>query len=206
MRGRLRTALADGALPVGTDEGQRLLLAVEELTSNGLRHGRAPVQVTVTAAGLGWLLEVSDTAIARPPRPACGRDPALGGMGLDLVARLSGAHGWTVDGDRKIVWAQIPYATPLDAPSRRRIRTATARARLVIGCLANTEVEIAATLQRLAREATVEGRLDSASAFRAAAAHARMEAARIRRMSLGAPPASGLGGRRPRQGQLPSLA
>src|SRR3712207_1378639 len=89
MRRRLRAALAEGDFPAGGDDGERLLLAVEELTSNGLRHGLPPVQVTITAAGLGWLLEVRDASTARPPAPAVGRDAALGGMGLHLVARLS---------------------------------------------------------------------------------------------------------------------
>src|SRR3954451_15862251 len=42
------------------------------------------------------------------PAPAVGRDPAKGGLGLHLVARLSVAHGWYVDGGAKHVWACLP--------------------------------------------------------------------------------------------------
>jgi anti-sigma regulatory factor (Ser/Thr protein kinase) len=113
LRVGLRTALADGARPAGAtdDDIERLLLAYEELASNGLRHGRAPVQVTVTTTGSGWLLEVSDAAADRPPHPAVGRDASQGGLGLYLVARLCAAHGWATRGGRKFVWAQIDFAS-----------------------------------------------------------------------------------------------
>jgi hypothetical protein len=42
------------------------------------------------------------------PTPAVDRDPANGGMGLHLVARLAVAHGWYVDGHCKHVWACLP--------------------------------------------------------------------------------------------------
>jgi anti-sigma regulatory factor (Ser/Thr protein kinase) len=190
MRRRLRAALAHGGLPAGADDGERLLLAVEELTSNGLRHGRLPVDVTVTATGLGWLLQVSDTATARPPTPAIGRDAALGGMGLHLVARLSRAHGWNLDGDHKTVWAHIAYRTP---PPAQRIRAATTRARDLAAGLAVTEARIAQTLQRLATDAAAAGSPESAHVYRAVAERAHRDAERARRTSLMALPTSGPG-------------
>jgi hypothetical protein len=113
-RRRLSAALHDGARPPGADEGavERLLLAYQELTSNALRHGRWPVGVTVSSTGTGWLLEVSDAAADRPPSPAIGRDPGLGGLGLRMVADMSNAHGWEIDGYRKVVWARIDYISP----------------------------------------------------------------------------------------------
>jgi signal transduction histidine kinase len=169
---------------------------VEELASNGLRHGRPPVQVTVTAAGSGWLLEVRDTATGRPPAPAVDRDAALGGMGLHLVARLSRAHGWAVDGDGKIVWAHIGYRPPVARPSPQRIRAATGRARDLVAGLAVTEARIAVTLQRLAADAEVEGRAERARAYRAAAERAQRDAEQARRMSLHTLPTSGRADRR----------
>lgn len=111
-RRQLAAAVQDGGRAPGVDlEGiERLLLVYEELTSNALRHGRGPVEVTVTSGPAAWLLEVSDATAARPPDPAIGRDPAQGGLGLHLVARICAAHGWTVDGDRKVVWARIDHA------------------------------------------------------------------------------------------------
>jgi signal transduction histidine kinase len=127
---QLSAALHDGARPPGTDEGavERLLLAYEELVSNALRHGRPPIEVSVTRTGHHWLLQVSDTAADTPPTPAVGRDAALGGLGLPLVAQLSGAHGWTVTGDSKVVWARIdltraeppPIPRPRDEAGRDR--------------------------------------------------------------------------------------
>jgi hypothetical protein len=84
-------------------------MVVEYLVSNALRHGRAAVRVSVLAHDVGWLTAVSDAATDRPPVPALDRDPAYGGMGLSLVARLGRVHGWAVDGDRKVVWARGPY-------------------------------------------------------------------------------------------------
>jgi anti-sigma regulatory factor (Ser/Thr protein kinase) len=110
-RRQLSAALHDGARPAATAEGavQLLLLAFEELASNALRHGRLPIEVAVTRTGRSWLLEVSDAAADRPPAPAVDRDPALGGLGLPLVATISAAHGWTVEDCRKVVWARVDY-------------------------------------------------------------------------------------------------
>ena len=110
MRMQLRELCGrDGRPPAASDDDvDRLLLAFEELVSNALRHGRGPVRAAVTTTGSGWLLEVSDAAGESPPVPAVDRDAALGGLGLYLVAQLSGAHGWTVDDDgRKVVWARV---------------------------------------------------------------------------------------------------
>jgi two-component sensor histidine kinase len=115
----LGAALHDGGRPARADEEavQRLILAFEELVSNALRHGRPPVTVSVTAADRSWLLQVSDAAGDRPPAAAVGRDPGQGGLGLDLVAELSVAHGWHVDTDGgKTVWARITF----DEPDLRR--------------------------------------------------------------------------------------
>ncbi|MDK3256899.1 ATP-binding SpoIIE family protein phosphatase [Blastococcus capsensis] len=112
LRLRLRASLDDGGLPPGAavDDLERLLLVFEELVSNGLRHGGAPVQVVVTEPGDGWLIEVGDASGDVPPVPAVGRDAALGGLGLYLVAQIAGAHGWTAGGDgRKVVWARVDF-------------------------------------------------------------------------------------------------
>ena len=85
--------------------GDDLVAAVDELASNGLRHGCAPVWVCAVRSA-GWLLvDVSDGDPQRGPAPATGRDPALGGMGLRMVAHMTAHRGWTVAGDRKHVWA-----------------------------------------------------------------------------------------------------
>jgi anti-sigma regulatory factor (Ser/Thr protein kinase) len=89
------------------DDVDRLLLTFEELASNGLRHGGAPIRVRVTGTADGWLVDVSDARPGLPPVPARERDPAQGGLGLHLVARLAARYGWTVVGARKHVWAAL---------------------------------------------------------------------------------------------------
>lgn len=105
----LRARLGARSLPdvAGTEDVDRLLLMFEELTSNGLRHGGAPIRVRVTATDDGWLVDVSDARPDTPPVPAVERDPAHGGLGLHLVARLSARYGWAVVGPRKHVWAWL---------------------------------------------------------------------------------------------------
>jgi two-component sensor histidine kinase len=119
QRLRLADILRDGAGPprTGTDALERLQLAFEELVSNALRYGRAPVHATVTAFDSCWLLEVSDAAPELPPTPATGRNPAEGGLGLRLVARISGAHGWHTDGRRKTAWVLVEHIPDGRAPS-----------------------------------------------------------------------------------------
>lgn len=113
LRAELRGLLSTAA-PAQPDESleERFLLAFEELASNGLRHGGQPVLARVVAAEDGLLIEVSDAVADRPPEPAVGRDPARGGLGLFLVARLTSAHGWLVDGRRKSVWAYCGHRSP----------------------------------------------------------------------------------------------
>jgi anti-sigma regulatory factor (Ser/Thr protein kinase) len=108
-----RSKLRDEVAPTTPeDDLQRLLLSFEELASNGVRHGGAPVRVRVADTAAGWLIEVTDGAVDRPPTPAVGRDAAEGGLGLYLVARLAAAQGWTVRGPRKHVWALVDRAAP----------------------------------------------------------------------------------------------
>jgi signal transduction histidine kinase len=109
-RAGLRGRLDDVDFPRDPDAtaADHLVLAFDELASNALRHGECPVVATVVAGSGGWLIDVSDRAPDTMPAPAIDRDPALGGLGLHLVARLSTAHGWYVDGSAKHVWACLP--------------------------------------------------------------------------------------------------
>lgn len=84
-----------------------LLLLLDELVANGLRHGTGPVTAEVRRTAREWVLEVGDQDTEAVPEPAAERDPAHGGMGLYLVTSFSSAHGWFVRGGRKFVWAAI---------------------------------------------------------------------------------------------------
>lgn len=126
-RGRLRAELPRRAGAIRRDDLERVLLAFEELASNGLRHGTGPVHAVVAAGPSGWLVDVTDAAPDRGPTPAIGRDPAEGGLGLYLVARLGTAHGWCVRDGRKHVWVHLrpsgeSVAVPRAAADRDRQR------------------------------------------------------------------------------------
>jgi anti-sigma regulatory factor (Ser/Thr protein kinase) len=118
-RAGLRSRLGDVGFPPDGENtaGERLVLAFDELASNALRHGESPVVATVVAGSGGWLLDVSDRAPETMPAPAVDRDPAQGGLGLHLVARLSVAHGWYVDGGAKHVWACLPTTVDTREPA-----------------------------------------------------------------------------------------
>jgi anti-sigma regulatory factor (Ser/Thr protein kinase) len=183
VRRQLREAMRSGALPARADDEEDLLLAVEELASNGLRHGRPPVEVGITATAGSWLLRVSDAATDRPPEPAIGRDPGLGGMGLTLVGRLCRAHGWSLDGDRKVVWAEFGFTTSTGAASGRRSE-AMATALGLATRLTTTATQVAATMDAIAADAAAAGRSHRARSCRALALRARLEAERARGISL----------------------
>jgi two-component sensor histidine kinase len=87
-------------------EEQRMdvLLVVDELTSNALRHGEPPRQVRLLRKR-GWLgVEVDDTCVD----PACPRPPSVsGGHGLKMVAAMSVSWGQEQRPTGKTVWAAI---------------------------------------------------------------------------------------------------
>jgi anti-sigma regulatory factor (Ser/Thr protein kinase) len=110
VRAGLRDRLGEVTSPQDGSDGacEQLILAFDELASNALRHGESPVVATVVAGSGGWLIDVSDRAPKTMPAPVVDRDPAQGGMGLQVVAKLSVAHGWYVDDGAKHVWACLP--------------------------------------------------------------------------------------------------
>jgi hypothetical protein len=177
LRRGVRAAVENRVLPAGYDGGERLLLVVEELVSNALRHGRPPVHVTVTGARLGWVVGVSDTAADWPPVPALDRDPANGGMGLSLVARLSPCHGWATDEEVKTVWARVPYA---ERPHPERVREVIDRTHVLVARLAEIADRTAESLDELASRADASGRTAAAGVYRSGATRARLEAERAR--------------------------
>jgi signal transduction histidine kinase len=94
--------------PHVADLRDRLVLALDEMASNALRHGEAPVLASVRLTPGAYLLEVSDHALESPPVPAVDRDPSEGGLGLYLIAELATEHGWYRSGECKHVWALLP--------------------------------------------------------------------------------------------------
>ncbi|GAA4301499.1 ATP-binding protein [Klenkia terrae] len=105
VRAELRRQLAAGT--ADPDAAGELVMLADELASNGLRHGSPPVQMTVSTTATGWLVMVTDGAGTRAPAEAVGRDPALGGLGLHMVAAMGEDGGWFPDRGRKTVWATV---------------------------------------------------------------------------------------------------
>jgi hypothetical protein len=91
---------------------ERLSLAVSELGSNALRHGQAPITVTLNRLRGGWLLAVADGDPTSTP--VMGSQELSGGHrhGLQVVALVSNGIGWYAEGGCKHVWAEIPDRTP----------------------------------------------------------------------------------------------
>ncbi len=111
LRSRLRSSTTGSATVERPDEehwSERLVLVADELASNALRHGGAPVATALSRAGDQWLVAVQDSSSDVPPTPAQGRDPGKGGFGLYLIADLSLRHGWTTAArGQKTAWAVI---------------------------------------------------------------------------------------------------
>ena len=111
VRAELRRHVAGSARSSdarSADLRDQLVLALDEMASNALRHGEGRVQAAVRLTDSSYLIEVSDQATASPPKPAVGRDPSEGGLGLYLIAELATCHGYYVSGGCKHVWALLP--------------------------------------------------------------------------------------------------
>ena len=91
-----------------TDLRDRLVLALDEMASNALRHGGGWVRASLGLTHDCYLVQVTDAAPGAPPVPAIGRDPSEGGLGLYLIAELASGHGWYASDSAKHVWALLP--------------------------------------------------------------------------------------------------
>lgn len=113
LRARVRTEVTGSPVVVHPERelwSERLVLIIDELASNALRHGGGPVTAELSRSGHRWLIAVTDASPHLPPLPARGRDPGLGGFGLYLVADLSLRHGWCPEHGSKTVWAVVSEA------------------------------------------------------------------------------------------------
>lgn len=111
LRARVRTEVTGSPVVVHPERelwSERLVLIIDELASNALRHGGGRVLASVGETPEAFLVDVSDQAPAVPPTPAVDRDPSEGGLGLYLIAELATEHGWYVRDGAKHVWALLP--------------------------------------------------------------------------------------------------
>jgi anti-sigma regulatory factor (Ser/Thr protein kinase) len=108
LRG-LRRALADRAAdadlaPSSAPALEDFLLAVDEMTTNALRHGRPPVSLRLWANGQRLVCTITDRGAGFEDPfigygPAHGTDLSLGGMGLWLARQLCDHVDISPDGD-----------------------------------------------------------------------------------------------------------
>lgn len=85
------------------------------LPAGDVRHHRRITAASPSSHVPGQLVDRVVDAQHNPAhggqrRAAAGRDAALGGLGLYLVADICADHDWTADGERKHVWAQLPQS------------------------------------------------------------------------------------------------
>lgn len=110
-----RRLAADDVVPAspGSEAAERMVLALDELASNGLRHGRGPVGLRVCPLPAHWLVDVTDAAVETPPSPDRGRPAGEGGYGLFVIASYATGYGWLAEHDCKHVWAMLPRVVPV---------------------------------------------------------------------------------------------
>jgi anti-sigma regulatory factor (Ser/Thr protein kinase) len=94
LRRDLAARAADASLPDGSGPAlEDFLLAVDEMTTNALRHGRPPVDLRLWADAARLVCTVTDRGAGLQDPfigygPAHGDDLSLGGMGLWLARQL----------------------------------------------------------------------------------------------------------------------
>jgi anti-sigma regulatory factor (Ser/Thr protein kinase) len=94
LRRDLAARAADASLPAGSEPAlEDFLLAVDEMTTNALRHGRPPVDLRLWADEKRLVCTVTDRGAGLQDPfigygPAHGDDLSLGGMGLWLARQL----------------------------------------------------------------------------------------------------------------------
>jgi anti-sigma regulatory factor (Ser/Thr protein kinase) len=105
LRRELAERVADALLAPGSEPAlEDFLLAVDEMTTNALRHGRPPVSLRLWASKDRLVCTITDRGAGFEDPfigygPAHGEDLSLGGMGLWLARQLCDHVDITPDGD-----------------------------------------------------------------------------------------------------------
>jgi anti-sigma regulatory factor (Ser/Thr protein kinase) len=99
----VRSQLEDWGFP---EELAALELAVSELVTNAVVHGRGQIEVLIAEVDGCLRLEVRDEGTVRASRPTVRSDDGDGGWGLRLVEGLSDTWGTQCDGGSTHVWME----------------------------------------------------------------------------------------------------
>ena len=82
-------------------------LVVTELVNNAITHAGGPEQLRLRRLTDRLVVEVGDTD-PRPPQLVAGGPGDEGGRGMMILAALTSDWGVRFDGNRKIVWCELP--------------------------------------------------------------------------------------------------
>jgi two-component sensor histidine kinase len=109
VRAQLRHLASLWALP--EDCTDRVLMIVNELTSNAIDHAHSACAITVrNTKALVRVLVADDSPL--PPRRAPHNVHAARGRGLQMVRALANRWGWTARSGGKTVWAAVDCDEP----------------------------------------------------------------------------------------------
>jgi len=109
----LRTQLRHltGLWALSEDCTDRVLMVVNELTSNAIDHARTTCAITVRhSKALVRVLVADDSPL--PPRIAPYDVHATRGRGLQMVKAMADRWGWTPRSGGKTVWAAVNCSQP----------------------------------------------------------------------------------------------
>ncbi|MFP5219188.1 MAG: SpoIIE family protein phosphatase [Actinomycetes bacterium] len=107
VRARARAAMSEWALLDELVETATVLAS--ELVTNGLVHGKGPVELRIRLTRDRLVLEVEDGGHHMPRRRRADADEE-GGRGLHMVATLADRWGARQTDDGKVVWAELDLA------------------------------------------------------------------------------------------------
>ncbi|MYW03195.1 ATP-binding protein [Streptomyces sp. SID3343] len=98
---------------LGPERCDDVALVVSELATNGVRHGRGPVLVVLTAVGVELRVSVEDSLLVPIPLqgPPAGTD-SDDGRGLSIVRTCADRLSWGVRRGRKFVFAGFDLPSP----------------------------------------------------------------------------------------------
>jgi signal transduction histidine kinase/DNA-binding response OmpR family regulator len=91
---------------VAADDTERVLLALSEMVTNAIVHGRPPIEVHVRMASSALIVQVFDAATSIPRRARPGVDDEHG-RGLVIIERLAERWGIRPAPSGKAVWASL---------------------------------------------------------------------------------------------------
>lgn len=84
----------------------KAVLVASELVTNAVLHARTEIQLRLSVEEANVRIEVHDGNSRVPVPASCGVD-ATSGRGLALVAAVADSWGFELQGDGKVVWAEL---------------------------------------------------------------------------------------------------